>query len=63
VTASLSGGLPLIIAQSVCGIISSIIFIWKLHNKFAAQRLGITEAQFCEKAKKQYDAKHHKGGK
>jgi uncharacterized protein with PQ loop repeat len=27
VTASLSGGLPLIIAQSVCGIISSIIFI------------------------------------
>jgi hypothetical protein len=51
----LSSGLPLIIAQSICGIISSIIFIWKMRNYFAAKRAHITELQYCKQLKSVYN--------
>jgi hypothetical protein len=44
---TLSGGLPLTIAQSVCGVISSIIFIWKLKNYFASKKMHISELEYC----------------
>jgi uncharacterized protein with PQ loop repeat len=49
---TLSGGLPLVIAQSVCGIISSIIFIWKLKNYFASKKIHISELEYCRLVKK-----------
>ncbi|MDR3329962.1 MAG: hypothetical protein LBS76_01660 [Mycoplasmataceae bacterium] len=50
-TTSLASGLPLIIAQSVCGTISSIIFIWKLKNYFAAKKAKVTELHYCKQLK------------
>jgi uncharacterized protein with PQ loop repeat len=52
IVARLSSGLPLVIAQSICGTISSIIFINKLKNYFAAKRAKITELQYCHQLKK-----------
>jgi hypothetical protein len=49
---TLSGGLPLVIAQSVCGTISSIIFIWKLKNYFIAKKLNISEEEYCKRIAK-----------
>lgn len=48
----LSSGLPLIIAQSICGIISLIIFIWKMINYFGAKSAGISELEYIEKFKR-----------
>jgi uncharacterized protein with PQ loop repeat len=52
---NLSSGLPLVIAQSFCGIISSIIFTWKIKNYLAAKRAKITELQYCKQLKSVYD--------
>jgi hypothetical protein len=51
----LSSGLPLIIAQSICGVISAIIFVWKIKNYAAAKRAQITELQYCHQLKSVYD--------
>lgn len=47
----LESGLPLIIAQGICGIISSIIFVWKLKNHAAAKKAKLTEVEYCKKFK------------
>lgn len=51
----LSSGMPLIIAQSICGVISSIIFGWKIKNYSAAKRAKVTELQYCQQLKSVYD--------
>lgn len=56
----LSSGLPLVIAQSVCGTISSIIFVWKIKNYLAAKRANVTELQYCQQLKSVYDEYKHK---
>jgi hypothetical protein len=38
-----------VIAQGVCGTISSIIFIWKLKNYLAAKKLNISEEEYCKR--------------
>jgi uncharacterized protein with PQ loop repeat len=43
---NLDGGIPLVIAQSICGLISSTIFIWKLRNYFIAKKAGISELDY-----------------
>lgn len=48
----LSAGLPLIMAQSICGIISSIIFVWKLINYFNAKKLNMSELEYLHMQKK-----------
>jgi hypothetical protein len=45
----LSAGLPLVIAQSVCLTITTIIFIWKLINYFAAKKANISELEYLQK--------------
>jgi hypothetical protein len=57
ITKRLSSGLPLIIAQSICGIISSIIFIKKMKNYCAAKRAKISELLYCQQLKKNSDQK------
>jgi Spy/CpxP family protein refolding chaperone len=44
-----------VIAQSVCGTISSIIFCWKIKNYFNAKKAKLTEAQYCQQLKSIYD--------
>ncbi|MDR1991581.1 MAG: hypothetical protein LBP70_02525 [Mycoplasmataceae bacterium] len=56
----LSSGLPLIIAQSICGLISSVIFGWKLKNYFRAKKANVTETQYCKQLKSIYDEYKHK---
>jgi hypothetical protein len=43
-----SGGWPLIIAQSVCGGISTTIFIWKMINYFAAKKAKMSELEYIK---------------
>jgi uncharacterized protein with PQ loop repeat len=43
---NVSAGLPLVVAQSICGINSMIIFIWKLKNYFIAKKANISEFEY-----------------
>jgi hypothetical protein len=47
----ISSGLPLIVAQTVSGAISTTIFVWKLKNYFAARNARETELGYCQKLK------------
>jgi uncharacterized protein with PQ loop repeat len=48
----LSSGLPLVIAQGTCGIISGIIFVYKMKNYFGAKKAKISELNYCHQLKK-----------
>ena len=45
---NLPGGLPLIIAQGVCGSISSIIYVWKLINYFGSRKAKVSELEYIK---------------
>jgi hypothetical protein len=56
----LSNGLPLVVAQGICGIISAIIFVLKMKNYFAAKRANVSELHYCHELKKLSDEYHKK---
>ncbi|GHU47891.1 hypothetical protein FACS1894218_3340 [Bacilli bacterium] len=45
---SISGGVPLVVAQGISGTSSSIIFIWKLKNYYGAKKAHMSELEYCK---------------
>ncbi|MDR3163611.1 MAG: hypothetical protein LBT77_00865 [Mycoplasmataceae bacterium] len=47
ITGNIFNGLQFILANGTASIVTTIILVWKIHNLLRANKLHVTEAQYC----------------